>query len=272
MRYEEFERLYAVEEQLWWFRGMEQISGVLLDQALRDQVQHSGAGDQRELAILDAGCGTGAMLNWLKRYAGSRPVLGIDLFSDALMFCKRRNAGLLTQASTTELPFADAQFDLVTSFDILVQLPEAGDPLKALQEIYRTLCPGGVVFVRAAAYSWMRSAHDEMASSYRRYTLTSLAETVSKAGFEITRATYANTFLFPVAVIFRLVLRPLGAYSGDSDVRPLPKSLAWLNPIFLGLLRFESWLLKVTGRFSLPFGLSAIIIARKPRISKAVDR
>ena len=73
--------------------------------------------------ILDVGCGTGGMLSWLSRYAKDGKVMGIDLVQTALAFCRERGHEDLGQASATQLPFADSVFDLVTSFDVLVQLP-----------------------------------------------------------------------------------------------------------------------------------------------------
>jgi ubiquinone/menaquinone biosynthesis C-methylase UbiE len=116
MQKEDFEFLYELEESLWWFVGMREITSALLD---------SVVGVPRNRMVLDAGCGTGGMLSWLERYAGAGKVFGIDLFEDALNFCRKNHHQNIAQASVTSLPFADRVFDLVTSFDVLVQLPES---------------------------------------------------------------------------------------------------------------------------------------------------
>ena len=58
------------------------------------------------------------------------------------------------RASGTALPFADSAFDLLTSFDVLVQLPGEGSDELAMREMFRVLRPGGVAFVRVAAYDF----------------------------------------------------------------------------------------------------------------------
>lgn len=136
MQTEDYAHLYALEEDFWWFTGMREITAALLD-----PVCPPAPGKNR--SILDAGCGTGGNLTWLERYAGSGPVVGIDLISDALQFCRARAHPRLTQASVTDLPFADANFDLLTSFDVLVQLPGARSDERAMREMYRVLRPGG---------------------------------------------------------------------------------------------------------------------------------
>ena len=121
---------------------------------------------------------------------------------DALEFSRRANRNV-SRASLTELPFANASFDLVTSFDVLQHVP-VDESARAVNEIYRVLRPGGVAFLRVSAYQWMRSAHDDALDVKRRFSLKELTEEMRRAGFQIRRATYANTLLFPVAVGKRL--------------------------------------------------------------------
>src|SRR5262249_7586252 len=134
MQAEHYEYLYRIEEAFWWFPGMREITAALLDPFL----------PPRDRVILDAGCGTGGNLEWLSRYAGNGRIIGIDLISTALDFCRERRHERLVQASATDLPFADRSFDLVTSFDVLVQIPGPGADDQAMREMIRVLKPGGV--------------------------------------------------------------------------------------------------------------------------------
>ncbi|MGB8507677.1 MAG: class I SAM-dependent methyltransferase [Pyrinomonadaceae bacterium] len=256
MRVEDFNYLYELEEHFWWFAGMRDVTSVLL-------------GEARALPpggkILDAGCGTGGMLSWLKSEAEGAEVYGIDVEPAALQFCRERGHAKTLQASATHLPFADESFDLVTSFDVLVQIPGAGADELALREMYRVLRPGGTAFVRVAAYEWMRSGHDEALNTQRRYRLGELTLKMERAGFRLRRATYANSFLLPLAALRRLLLKRVGLADAGSDVKPLPPSLRWLNRPLAGVLRVESRLLRRT-RTRLPFGLSIICVAEKPRV------
>ena len=255
MQEKDFTYLYALEESFWWFAGMREISSALLDPVLRPS---------QDRLILDAGCGTGRMLSWLARFAGRGPIVGIDLVPSPLRFCRERHHTHLAQASAMHLPFADSTFDLFTSFDVLVQLPGEGADEQAIREMYRVLRPGGVAFVRVAAYEWMRSGHDEALGSQRRYTLGALIERMESAGFSIARSTYANTLLLPAAALRRLVLKRVGLADSGSDVKPLPPKLEWLNRVLATALVSEARILR-NPRASLPAGLSAICVAEKPR-------
>ena len=255
MRSQDYADLYALEESYWWFLGMRRVTAALLDPVCPP-------GRARD--VLDAGCGTGGMLTWLGRYAAGGRVFGIDISTDALAFCRERGLRDLARASVTALPFADSTFDLVTSFDVLVQLPGEGSDELAMREMYRVLRPGGVAYVRAAAYAWMRSGHDEALGTQRRYGLGEIAAKLTRAGFRVRRATYANSLLLPAAAFRRLVLKRLGLADSGSDVRPLPPNLAWLNRALTAMLDAEARLLKGGAAAKLPAGLSTICVAEKP--------
>ncbi len=255
MEQEDFQFLYELEKNFWWFAGMREITRTLFDSVnLRAQQPEDGL-------ILDAGCGTGDMLAWLSQYTENKNAVGIDLSKIALDFCARNGERQIAQASTTDLPFPEETFSLLTSFDVLVQVVGEKADEQAIGEMYRVLCPGGIVFVRVAAYEWMRSGHDKALNTQHRYTLGELVQKLKNAGFEPLRSTYANCFLLPAAIGRRLLLKKIGLADKGSDVKPLESE--WLNRQLTKFLRAEAGLLR-NGRTKLPFGLSAICIARKP--------
>lgn len=57
MQAEDYKYMYELEDHFWWFAGMRTIAGALLD-------QYCSANCNRR--ILDAGCGTGSNLLWLR--------------------------------------------------------------------------------------------------------------------------------------------------------------------------------------------------------------
>jgi SAM-dependent methyltransferase len=208
------------------------------------------------LKILDAGCGTGFNLGYYSD--GSHDVYGFDIAASALQYVKKRGFPKIAQASITHIPFQSESFDMVFSFDVLSQMPyEMHDA--SLQEFYRVLKPGGHVFIRVPAFMWLWSSHDEELQVRYRYTVDELAKRMANSGFVMQWTSYANGFLFPV-ILVRRFLKRIGI-GGGTDVKPLPRGLAWLDGIFRRVLASEAkWF--GAGR-KLPFGLSLICYARK---------
>jgi SAM-dependent methyltransferase len=248
MQIDEYRKMYALEEDFWWYRGMLRMTRQILGRYFEPA---------QDIRILDAGCGTGKMLQELDHYA-TRPPMGFDFSSEAMKFLKVRGLVNVLQASTTEIPFKSGSFDLVTSFEVLCQLP-GEDDLKALREFRRVLKPAGRLYLRLPAYQWMYADHDRHQQTFRRYHRLDLMNRVEDAGFHILKISYANFFLFPMLVFKRLVLERLGILSGSSDLRPVP---AGLNALLEIPLSIESLLLSYPS-FRFPCGLSLVCLAEK---------
>jgi SAM-dependent methyltransferase len=246
MREDEYRAMYDLEDRLWWYVGMRAITAALLD---REMAGRTG------VRLLDVGCGTGYALNWLRGRYAVECAYGVDLSPHAATLWRLSNLDTVALASADCLPFSADAFDLVTCFDVIYQLDDAS-ARRAAGELYRVLKPGGLLFIREPAYEWMRGGHDVAVATRHRYTRGELRRLLQAAGFETRRTTYANSLLFWAAVPHRLLSRLKG--SGESDVKP---TSPWMNRFFGGALAVES---KVVRRMTFPFGLSVIVVARKP--------
>jgi SAM-dependent methyltransferase len=248
MQTDEYRKMFALEEGFWWYRGMLRITQEILGHYFKPS---------QDVRILDAGCGTGRMLLELRRYTVRQPV-GFDFSPEAVKFLQERGLPSVLRASTTEIPLVSATFDLVTSFDVLCQLPDDGDA-QALREFHRVLRPQGKIYVRLPAYQWMYANHDRCSLTFRRYTRSELVTKVQNAGFRILKASYANFFLFLPLALKRLVLERVGVLADSSDLRPVPDLLNRLLEI---PLRVESQFLSQPA-FRFPCGLSLLCLAEK---------
>jgi SAM-dependent methyltransferase len=243
MNHEEYEVMYQVEDHHWWYQGMQHITCRLLDR----EVGRTG-----QLRILDAGCGTGAVLKYLQPYGQTS---GFDFAAEALRFSKQRGHGQLSQASVMQLPYADRIFDLITSFDVICEI--GVEESQALREFARVLKPNGDLLLRLPAYHWMRGQHDVAVHVRHRFTAGELRSKLTAAGLTPVRISYANTFLFPIAALKRLSERVFPPKQSGSDLTLNPGPL---NKIFQALLSAEAPLITGPG---LPFGLTVIAFARK---------
>src|SRR5882672_1390799 len=110
MKQEEYGRMFALEERLWWYRGMRLIAETLLQEALERRPTVGSSGGRRQ--ILDAGGGTGGNAVWLGAYG---EVTLLDSSWQALEYCRERRLPRVCRGSVSALPFPDGTFDLVTS-------------------------------------------------------------------------------------------------------------------------------------------------------------
>lgn len=129
--YDEFSKGYETR------RGKNVPGGYheLLDELESGYVERFG----RDRDVLEVGCGTGLVL---RRIAGfAKTAKGIDLSPGMLEKAKERGLDVC-EGSATDLPFADASFDVTCSFKVLAHVP---DIEKALSEMARVTRPGGVI-------------------------------------------------------------------------------------------------------------------------------
>jgi SAM-dependent methyltransferase len=237
----QYETLARIEDRHWFFRGQWSIARRLIAAQLPTN---------RPLQILDAGCGTGGTTSRLSTFG---TVFGVDASADALTRAARRDLRL-GRASIDALPFADQTFDLVTSFDVLYHR-QVRDDVRALAELYRVLKPGGLLFIRVPALSWLAGAHDVAVHTRHRYTRKELLDKLSAAGFVPSQASYANLLLLPF-VFGKRALDALLAPSSDLDLPP-----AALNRLLAAVLSLES---RIIPQVRLPLGVSVVATARRP--------
>jgi len=236
------------ERDHFWFRGFRRFVEPLIAAA---------AGDRRP-AILDCGCGTGHNLTLLRRYGRA---YGIDLTWAGLQYAASQGERRIARATAARLPFGDAAFGLVTSFDVLYSL-EQPDEQAAVAEMFRLTRPGGCVLINVAAMDVLRGDHSILSHEVRRYTRETLGRLVTGGGFTIERMTYTNATLFLPMAAVRTLHRRRGL-SGEADAKQeIAVPAGPINAVMSGALFLESAWLRW---FDCPFGSSLLCLARKPQ-------
>lgn len=239
----EYEVMFRVEETHWWYRALHRLVFNTLEQQLPDW---------REKTILDAGCGTGAVL---KRLGSATRNAGVDLAPEAISFCHERGLTNVQQANITALPFADASFDAVICLSVLCQqrVKDSGD---AVRELGRVLRPNGLLLLNLPAFRFLHSPHDVAVMTARRFTKNEIRSLLQENGFVIRRLTYWTTLLFPLAVL----ARTLGGSKLGRDFPGTGKFFSFTNYLFNKIMSLELVLLR---KISFPFGVGLFAAARK---------
>jgi len=239
----EYDRMDAAEDRLWWYRALH----LNLIEAF------SGARPPAGAAVLDAGCGTGGLLQRLGSALPERARIGLDRIEAVAARARVKSGAPVVVGSVDALPFADCSFAAIFSADVLYH--REVDPTRAAREARRCLVPGGLLLVNVPAFDWLASYHDRRVHGARRFTRDGLRELLADAGFGDVVVRYWNSLLFPVMVLRRL--RP-GADDSHSDVR-VPA--APLNATLGAVVALERRLARHGLRF--PAGGSVLAVARR---------
>jgi SAM-dependent methyltransferase len=239
-----YEILYRIEEAHWWHSARRAIVLDWINQ------RYQGRDD---LSILDAGCGTGHLLQQLRPLGHAE---GVDISDEALDFCRKRGLDNVRKGDVNDLPFAGDTFDMVTALDVIEHID---DDVGALREFRRVLKPGGSAFIFVPAHRWLWSLQDEVSRHRRRYTGATLRAAIEGAGLTVERQSYVSTFLLPVIYLGRQwlkVTRRFRDVDTENDLHP-----AWANGILKRVFLSEIPILR---RMNMPFGASLVAVARKP--------
>lgn len=100
-------------------------------------------GEVEGLEVLDVGCGTGRMVENLRKFGAK--VTGVDVSEKMLEVAKKRFGSTeFVLGDVEDLPFENERFDMVIATFVIVHLRELQ---QAFDEVYRVLKPGGVFIV-----------------------------------------------------------------------------------------------------------------------------
>jgi SAM-dependent methyltransferase len=135
-----------------------QIDIYVFDQILRGNIEPG-------MTVLDAGCGYGRNLVWLLR-AGCE-VFALDANAEAVAHVRALAAELALQLPAANfrvgaieaMPFADALADVVLCNSVLHFARDEDHFLAMVEELWRVLKPGGLLFCRLGSRIGMEFPH-----------------------------------------------------------------------------------------------------------------
>lgn len=239
----EYHRMAQLEAGLWWYRS--------LHADLLDMIQsHFGA--RRNLRILDAGCGTGGFLRYLRK-AGYDDCTGLDISPLAVAFCREHGLAV-AQGSIADATALSAcgTADLIVSMDVICSLPDDSQRVDFLRAASRQLNAGGLLIVQTPAFSVLGGIHDLAVGVNKRYTKAGMRSLLALAGIGASRLRYRLLLLTPLVFLTRslqrLRLRFASNVTIESDVKMPP---ALINSLLFRAQRFEDRYLRLR-----PFGTS----------------
>lgn len=236
-----YTEMFFQEKTYWWHVSKRR----LVQRAINKVTSTPGS------KLLDAGCGTGAMLEEVTSRFGS--VYGADGSPESLKFCKKRGLTNIKLVDFEQkLPYQANYFDAIVCLDVLEHISNDN---KLLQNFYRILRPGGRLYLTVPAYQFLWSYWDEVLGHQRRYRKSALKRLIKKNRLEVIQSSYFYSFLIPAVLVFRSLKSFLKNRNSDFIVIP-----SILNQLLLGLSFLERILMRA---ITLPIGLSIFLVAEK---------
>jgi len=246
----EYHRMAQMEAQLWWYRS---LHADLLDMI------RAHFGSRRDIRVLDAGCGTGGFLRYL-RGAGFTDCAGLDISPLAVAFCREHELNV-AQGSIADPAALAARgnADLIVSLDVICSLPNERQRAEFLRAASRQLNPGGLMIVQTPAFPMLGGIHDLAVGVNTRYTKARMHTLLNAAGIGAFRLRYRLLLLTPLVFIARslqrLRLKFAREVTIESDVKMPP---AFVNALLFHAQRIEDrWLVLR------PFGTSLQLFVTK---------
>lgn len=239
------DRAYAdgyrqLHERHWWWRARE---AHLLRWLVRLRPP-GGFGP-----ILDVGCGEAL---WFERLRALGVPEGVEADPVLARAAGVRDGSLVHAGPFDETFQPGRRYGLVLMLDVLEHLD---DDRGGLSHAAALLAPGGVLVATVPAFQALWTGHDDLNAHRRRYTSRGLARLVEGAGLEVEHRSYFFNWL----VLPKLAVAALERVSRAEPHEPrLGPRLIQAALYRLCLLEQRTW-----GRLPLPFGASALVIARK---------
>lgn len=183
-------RHFAENDYGEYFATVESTKATRIEIAYRPLLQYLMEHRKAPASLLEVGCGSGALLEFL-RDEGGYDVEGVEIAPTAVPYQQKKHLKVY-QAPIEALKPA-RQFDIVLMWSVLDHL---ADPVAALQTSYRALKPGGLMLignVNTDGFDHQIMGHDNFTfrppGRVNYYNIKSLTAHIELSGFEVLEVT-----------------------------------------------------------------------------------
>lgn len=198
-----FDVLLQMQREHFWYRGRHKL---LLNVLTKEISQRFGK--TNGLSAIDMGGGCGGWLEYLQTHNVSmfqQLALG-DSSMHALSLAEPvvGSFAVRYQIDLLDLPWHE-EWDVVFLLDVLEHIP---DHREVLQQVRRSIRPGGLLFVTTPALQSLWTYNDDLAHHQRRYCKQDFRVLGECADLELLRTDYFMFLLSPALLLSRMLCRP----------------------------------------------------------------
>jgi SAM-dependent methyltransferase len=245
----EYSKMARVENTLWWYRALHHLT-------LGSLKEHFG--NRKDLTLVDAGCGTGGLLSYLKQH-GYTEVSGFDLSPEAVDICKSLSLNVFREdLQNVSHRFGTEQADVIVSHDNFYFLSPV-QRRAVTDDFYKILRPGGIVIMNLPALKVFAGIHDLSVGVVYRFSRSDIGNIFDEKKFVRRKVLYWPFLLSPVIFLERLIQKARIALQKAPEIKSdteVPAS--WLNNLLFNLTKQENVWLPYK-----PWGSSLFLVMKK---------
>ncbi len=247
-RRQEYKKMAGVEQMHWWYKALHHL---VLDDI-------SKIFPDRGVSIIDAGCGTGGLMLFLKKYGYSN-IKGFDISPHAVDFCRQRNLDVdqkdLSKISALSDPNST---DIIIINDVLYFFDEKSQK-NIINKCCKNLKAYGLLIMNIPANNAFRGIHDISVGIKHRISKSEIHGLISGAPFEILREIYWPFFLSPIVYFVRLLQRTEMRARSSFDIRSdIDMPNMYINNLLTRITINENRYLRTK-----PFGSSLFVVLQR---------
>ena len=234
---EEFKRMYEAEGKLWWYR--------ILHEKVMAEIQAKFPSN-KEISILDIGCGTGGLLSFLHKN-NYQNIQGIDHADVSIHFSKLRNLNVQKcSIDHIKTVLMNQKFDVIICNDVFYCLDKP-QIIKALYSIDALLKPEGIFLSNNNAFNIFYGTHDIAVGGKWRFVLKDFKEFTAHISLKIRYHSYWTLILSPLVLAIRIsqqIQLKFGLINTSKLVSDVSVPPDWLNNFFYKMVKMEEKILK----------------------------
>ena len=237
-----FKYLASLENKHWWFCARNQIIVWILKSKAHNVK-----------SFLEVGCGTGYVISGISKAFPAFKLQASEYFEEGLVYARQRVPRCEFRQLDATLMSEVESYDCIGSFDVLEHIDK--DQI-VLANFNRAIRSGGFLLITVPQHPWLWSSADDYAHHRRRYTYSSLINSLSCAGFKIKYSTSFVSLLMPLMIIQR----------SSSRQKPYDPSVEFeINSILNKLLRLVMFVEFIMLNAGIRFfaGGSLLVLAQK---------
>ena len=245
---EEYIKMENVESKHWWYVSLHNLTLKTIQKAFK----------QKDISILDAGCGTGGLLEKLisNNY---KFVEGFDISEDAVEIARLKKIDIKL-GDLKKYKFHKTLYDVIISNDTMYFFsPDVQKEI--LAEFHDSLNKNGIIILNLPSFNIFKGIHDRAVGIDKRFNKDAVKKMIDQSKFTVEESIYWPFFLSPIIFLTRFVqkikLMLNKNYKIKSDI-DIPSS--FINKFLIELVKFENrFLLKK------PFGSSLFLVIKKKK-------